>query len=171
MTDPFITYRVNALETLFRQIADTRMAGLPVINGALRVEAVGFEPGGVQPGQAPALCGILLTPWFMNLVYLPLAREDEPSRVGVKRRLPVGREHFEFIGAHEAAIGTFDACSLFSPMFDFADHAAARTTAEAVLANLRGAPVPASQPVAEKPEVAPSRPSRRGFLFGRGGAK
>ena len=43
-TDPMLAYRISALETLFRQIADTRMAGLPVINRALRVEAVGFEP-------------------------------------------------------------------------------------------------------------------------------
>jgi [NiFe] hydrogenase assembly HybE family chaperone len=161
--DPMLAYRVSALEALFRQIADTRMAGLPVVNPALRVEAVGFEACVPEPDLPPAASGVLVTPWFMNLVRLPLAREDDMGRVGVSRRLALGRERFDFIGAHEAAIGTFDACSLFSPMFDFASQQAAIATARAVLARLRE-----SLPeVAEAGAEQPSRPSRRGFLFGR----
>jgi [NiFe] hydrogenase assembly HybE family chaperone len=162
-TDPMLAYRISALEALFRRIADTRMAGLPIVNGALRIEAVGFEPCASESGLPPAASGVLVTPWFMNLVRLPLAREDELGRVGVARRLALGREHFDFIGAHEAAIGTFDACSLFSPMFDFASQDAAVGTARAVLARLREPLPEVAKDAAEQPE----RPARRGFLFGR----
>lgn len=165
-TDPMLAYRISALETLFRQIADTRMAGLPVINRALRVEAVGFEPCASEPDLPAAVSGVLVTPWFMNLVRLPLVREDDAGRVGVSRRLALGNERFDFIGAHEAAIGTFDACSLFSPMFDFPDHDNAVATARAVLIRLRSAqPDAVAAPREAEGEV--ERPSRRGFLFGR----
>lgn len=166
-SDPMLAYRISALEALFRQIADTRMAGLPVINPALRVEAVGFEPVAEADASAPelpaALAGVLITPWFMNLVRLPLVREDDPGRVGVSRRLALGNERFDFIGAHEAAIGTFDACSLFSPMFEFASQDAAVATARAVLERLRAPQPEGTGAAAEKVE----KPSRRGFLFGR----
>ena len=59
-TDPMLAYRISALETLFRQIADTRMAGLPVINRALRVEAVGFEPCASEPDLPAAVSGVLV---------------------------------------------------------------------------------------------------------------
>ena len=166
-TDPMLAYRISALEALFRQIADTRMAGLPIMNEALRVELVGFELCASEPDLPAAASGVLVTPWFMNLLRLPLAREDDLGRVGVTRRLALGRERFDFIGAHEAAIGTFDACSLFSPMFDFASQDTAVATAQAVLVRLRE-PLPdvakdAAKDAAEQPE----RPARRGFLFGR----
>jgi [NiFe] hydrogenase assembly HybE family chaperone len=153
--------RVHALEALFRDIAGQRMADVPVLNRALRVEAVGFEPHALEPGLDAGATGILITPWFMNLLRLPLRREDDSTRSGASRSLPVGRERFDFIGAFEPAIGTFEACSLFSPMFDFRDHDAARATADAVLARLRAAP----------DGNEPARPARRGFLFGRGGAR
>ena len=163
MIDPMLAHRISALEALFSQIADTRMAGLPIVNAALRVEAVGFEPCTSEPDLPAAASGVLVTPWFMNLVRLPLAREDDLGRVGVTRRLAVGRERFDFIGAHEAAIGTFDACSLFSPMFDFASQDSAVATAQAVLARLREL----LPEVVKDATDQPARPARRGFLFGR----
>lgn len=163
MPDAAIAVRVAALEALFRAIADTRMSGVPVLNGALCVEAVGFASHAPEPGPDDGAIGILITPWFMNLLRLPLVREDDVTRVGRSRSLTVGRERFDFIGAHEAAFGSFEACSLFSPMFDFPDQAAARLTAVAVLSSLR----------VEPPEHAarPVQPARRGFLFGRSGAR
>ncbi len=162
MTDPLLAYRVTTLETLFRRIADTRAADLSPINAALRVEAIGFEPCAGQPDLPPAASGILITPWCMSLMRLPLAREDDPGRVGVVRRLTVGREQFDFIGEHQAAIGTFDTRPLSSDMSGFADHEAARAIAAAMLARLRAAP---------SPQPAQSRPARRSFLFGRGGSR
>ncbi|MFT7774479.1 [NiFe]-hydrogenase assembly chaperone HybE [Roseateles sp.] len=144
--------RVQALEALFRHIEGTRMAGVPVLNPALRVEAVGFEPVAVEPGGAPAAVGVLLTPWFMNLVWLPLQAVE--GGVGQMRAREVGGLGFEFITAHEPGFGAYEACSLASPMFEYASQTQARATAAAVLAELR-------------PVAAPVSNARRGFLFGR----
>ena len=136
--------------------------------------------------------GILITPWFMNLVCFSLARQDQPALVGSSRAQVVGTQSFEFIAAHEERFGSYAACSLFSPMFEFKDQATAVATAEAVLAELRKPPevaaanasapatasASASKPVAaalsatpQAAELAASNPAsvsgRRGFLFGR----
>lgn len=147
--------RVQALEHLFEHIERTRMLGVPLLNPALRVEAIGFAPH-TSDDDEPGAVGVLVTPWFMNLLWMPLAARDHPSDGAGTRLRGIGDEVFEFIRAHEAPFGAFEACSLFSPMSGFADHAAARATAEAVLASLR-APAP-----------GPMRPARRAILFGRG---
>ncbi len=154
--------RVAQLEAAYRHIAATRMAGLPLCHPGLQVAALGFEP---LPGSGGAL-GVLLTPWFMNLVWLPM--DDEPMQptlgFGQTRARAVGTERFDFIGAHEPGCGAFEACSLFSPMAEFADQAAALATAHAVLHELRKPP----EPPAAAPAVA--APARRSFLFGARGA-
>jgi [NiFe] hydrogenase assembly HybE family chaperone len=88
---------------------------------------------------------------------------------------------FEFIGNRDAVLGDYQACSLFSPMFEFADHATAVDTAAASLAALfdaasrLGSDVPAgaeAKPASASP--APATPatatsaalSKRDFLFG-----
>jgi [NiFe] hydrogenase assembly HybE family chaperone len=161
--------RFKALEQVFTHIAATRMQGVPVQNPALRVQAVGFAPQADIDGEY--LLGILVTPWFMNLVCLPLALPisgEAPLGVGQKAKRQIGSETFEFIGAHEDGVGAFTCCSLFSPMFEFVDHAAAIATANEVLILLR-TPAPNSVRVLNvKDEAAPSR---RGFLFGRGGPR
>lgn len=170
--------RVQTLEQVFAHIAATRMQGVPVQNEALRVQAVGFAPQ-ADPAGGEWLLGVLVTPWFMNLVYLPLAvasAGDAVLGVGLKASRQIGRQTFEFIGAHEDGVGAFACCSLFSPMFEFADHAAAVATACEVLNLLRTpAPSPASTPAQKPTSVldgkAEAAPSRRGFLFGRGGPR
>jgi len=137
--------RTALLETAFRDIACQRMAGVPVLHARLHVQAVGFE---AAEGVA---VGVLVTPWFMNLLRLPLGDDAAMLPVGAKADREVGLRRFEFIGAHEPVLGAFEACPLFSPMFDFADQAAAVATAQAVLQQLRPEPVP----------------PLRGFLFGR----
>lgn len=102
---------------------------------------------------------MLVTPWFMNLVWLP-AEATVPTAVGATRMRRVGNEALPFIGAHEEGFGAYEACSLFSPMFEFADHEAALATARAVLDALR------------KPQPAPpAMASRRALLLGCGAAR
>lgn len=137
------------LQNTFSSISVTRMKDVPVQNPALHVEAVGFAPAG------DGWLGILITPWFMNLVRLPHASASKCLGVGQKAEYPIGSERFEFIGAEEDEIGAFETCSLFSPMFEFADHAAAVATAQEVLKLLR------------KPVDTVQAPARRGFLLGR----
>ena len=152
-----LSARLAALEECFRRIERERLRGLPMFNPALAVQAVDFEP---EPGHGLAL-GVLVTPWFMNLVRLPLVTGVEMLAVGETAPRTLGERHFDFIGAHEAALGPFEACSLFSPMAEFADQAAALATAQAVLQQLRGRP--STRP--------PEQPARRGFLFGRRGVE
>ncbi len=157
--------RVQALAQTFERIGHTRMRGVPVQNPQLCVQAIGFETAPGLDHVPEALAGILITPWFMNLVRLPMAA-DAPTKSwlapGRKARRMLGCERFEFIGAFEEGFGAFEVCSLFSPMFEFANHQAAVVTATQVLALLRE---PVAAPVASASVTLP--PSRRGFLFGR----
>jgi [NiFe] hydrogenase assembly HybE family chaperone len=161
-----MTTRVPRLVAAFEHIARTRMAGVPVLNPALSVEAVGFEPQADAAGES-GVVGVLVAPWFMNLIWLPADATDESHRIGETRLHVLGGERFEFIGAHEPGIGAYALCSLFSPMFEFADQTAARATAQAVLVSLREAPVPPPAAAASMTETAPAR---RTFLFGRSAA-
>jgi [NiFe] hydrogenase assembly HybE family chaperone len=112
----------------FEVVRETRMHDVPILNPALSVEAVGFAPW-----EAHWL-GVLVTPWFMNLMLLPRAAEQWVRlRPGEKHTYVFPSGAFEFIGGREAAIGEYQSCSLFSPMFEFADHETARLTAEACL--------------------------------------
>ena len=142
--------RVAGLVARFDEIARTRMAGVPVANPALRVEAIGFSLQAEADGTKVA-AGILLTPWFMSLVRLPLHCETGMAGAGQVQQHAFGRQVFEFIGGHEALLGAYAACSLFSPMFEFADQDSARAMALAVLEQL--------QP--QTPPPAPNLAARR----------
>jgi [NiFe] hydrogenase assembly HybE family chaperone len=114
-----------ALEAVYRR-AGERMRGLGIVNEALAVEAVGFAP------WAGHWLGVMVTPWFMNVVLAPRLRDAWPRILpGDKHRerLPAGE--FEFIGAFEPDVGAFAIASLFSPVLEFEDHATARAVAAA----------------------------------------
>lgn len=149
--------RVQHLVDFYRRVQAERMQGIPILNPALAVEAVGFTASPPEDGAPTVLEGVLITPWFMSLLRLPAAVEGHGGRVGRKRVLGFGQERFEFIGAHDEALGFHEACGLFSPMGQFRSQAQARETAEAVLAELRPAPVAAPEPV----------PARRAFFMAR----
>ena len=164
----------------YRKIEQTRMAGLPMLNPALEVACFGFE----RQGEAARPLGVLVTPWCMNLMLLPGEGDDWSSRaVGEKQMITLPSGHYEFIHAEDAALGRFASCSLFSPMAEFEDQAAADATAEAVLqalfvdehraenerealAEAYRAPTPEeTEPENAEPD-APKTLSRRGFLTG-----
>lgn len=145
-----LTRRVNALTSHYRRVRAGRMAGLPVLNAVLDVEATGFEWVGLpEEGASPVAEGVLITPWFMSLVRLPLANLPHGNRVGKKSVRAFGCEHFEFIGAHDDSVGYHESCALFSPMDEFNSQNLARDTAIAVLAQLRRMEAPAIAPRAE----------------------
>lgn len=131
------------LINLFKMIETERMDGIPVLNKQLSVDALGFDVFG------DFYLGVLLTPWFMNLMLLPV--EEEPPKldgkiVGTKQShaLPGGR--FEFIVGHEAEFGSFLSCSLFSPVFEFGDQETAMQTAQSVLDQVLTSPDPEAEP-------------------------
>jgi [NiFe] hydrogenase assembly HybE family chaperone len=133
------------LEAAFRRIEAERMAGVPILNPALRVEAVGFARW-----QGHWL-GALITPWFMNLVLVP-GPEGEWQSVAdgarIFRHFPAG--DYAFLGGNEAELGEFQTCALFSPMGLFADQDGVRAVAVAALGMLMVDP---SQKEAEAPAL------------------
>lgn len=144
------------LESLFRQIADTRMQGIPILNPALQVQAIGFRQWDGPHGLL--WVGVLLTPWFMNLLLLPAAPDSlPPVPPGGEVVVPLPGDALPFMAGHETALGDYRLCSLFSPVLQFADQASACNTAEEVLKLL----FPAAQP------TAPDLSRRRLFGLGR----
>jgi [NiFe] hydrogenase assembly HybE family chaperone len=147
---------MEGLESAFRAIEAERMAGLPILNHALLVEAVGFR-------LWRAHCvGVLITPWFMKLLVLP------PDGDGFHDLAPGSRHNFEFptgpceltVG-EEPGIGRFLGESLFSPMAAFASQAQAVAKAEGIMLRLM---TPRPQP--ETPPEPPAQPIRRALLRG-----
>ena len=118
----------SLLCAVFERIAQTRMQGLPFLNPALCVEAVGFRP------WKEFWLGVMVTPWMMNLMLLPREMESWPMVArGERQDYPFPSGNYDFIMAHDDALGEYMMCSLFSPTQQFGDHETARQTAEFVL--------------------------------------
>ncbi|MCE1235518.1 MAG: [NiFe]-hydrogenase assembly chaperone HybE [Hyphomicrobiales bacterium] len=148
------------LAAIYTEIAERSMRDLPVYDPRLSVEAVGFTAVGDR------VVGVLTTPWFMNLVVCdrPGGAPATPAVKGasVTHVLPGGE--FSFVVGEIDGFGRLDSASLFSPMFDFADAATVRATAEAAIAEVMTAPTeePTATPPAERRDI-----DRRALLFGR----
>lgn len=116
----------HTLEAVFNRILQQRMAGLPVLNPALSVQALDFQ------SYRDNWAGILITPWFMNLLLLPTAESEwRTLSSGEKIRCSFPHGEFEFIIAVEQELGCYAACSLYSPMFQFDRQEVAAATAQA----------------------------------------
>ena len=156
--------RVQTLVDFYRHVQTERMQGIPLLNPALRVEAVGFEWAlALEEAAEPVAEGVLITPWFMSLLRLPAVNGPHGNRVGRKAVRDFGSERFDFIGAHDPAIGYHETCALFSPMNGFTSQDLARETALASLALVRPRPeAEAVAPIATEP-----LPARRAFFMAR----
>ena len=121
-------YLISSLEELYTRIQNERMAGIPVVNPALSVKAIGFQHWGSH------CLGVLITPWFMNLMLLPCEGDDwQDLPIGAKKFHAFPSGSYEFIVGEDPEIGRYQMCSLFSPMFDFESQEQAIDTAEEVL--------------------------------------
>lgn len=123
--------RVERLASDFREIWNARMRDLPMVNKALRVEAVGFVLHEGRP------LGVLISPWFMNLIMLP--REDEDwgdLTPGAKEEITFPSGAYEFLHNTREMGGGYKACSLFSPMGEFQTQAQAADVARAIMVEL-----------------------------------
>ncbi|MDQ0503699.1 [NiFe]-hydrogenase assembly chaperone HybE [Xanthobacter agilis] len=174
-------------EAVFQEIHAARMKGVPFVNGALSVKAVGFR---AHEGR---VVGVLVTPWFMNIILLPALGEDWSGLpTGTREEIAFPSGAYEFLSAERPETGPYKACSLFSPMFDFSSMLQAVETAEAVIPSLldpanraegtrsgeirrraeADAARAAEQERAAEDDTAPAGPptalSRRAMIFGPG---
>ncbi|MCU4654190.1 [NiFe]-hydrogenase assembly chaperone HybE [Roseibacterium sp. SDUM158016] len=169
-----IRAKTRALEAEFIEIWHAKMRDVPMVNRALEVRAVGFRRHGEH------LLGVLVSPWFMNLVLLPAETEDWSGlKPGAKEVIDFPSGAYEFTHNTREMIGGYKACSLFSMMGEFRTQEAAVDVARAVMAALfdegnraetdRRADIRASREAeaaaATLPEPDPE-PSRRAVLTG-----
>jgi hypothetical protein len=127
-----MTIKVADLVARYQAIYEERMRDLPIVNPKLAVEAVGFDQWEEKD------LGILITPWFMNLVLLP----DSDRLVDTVYQ--------------DEELGTYLAAVLFRTVADFPDQDVARAVAEEALAQI----------LAEPPAKETGNVSRRGLLTG-----
>ncbi|MCE6957936.1 [NiFe]-hydrogenase assembly chaperone HybE [Cereibacter sphaeroides] len=123
-----VAERVARLVSDFEDIWHSRMRDVPLVNKSLHVEAVGFRLHEGRP------LGVLVAPWFMNLVMLPGPDEDWSALTpGAKEQIAFPSGEYEFIHNVRAMGGGYKACSLFSPMSDFNSQLQAVEVARAVM--------------------------------------
>lgn len=159
--------RSKALVADFTEVFHSRMRDLPMVNQALHVQAVAFQP------YEGGFLGVLIAPWFMNLLYLP-GPDRIALKTGAKEVLTFPSGDYEFMHAAREMVGPYMACALFSPMGDFTSQLQAVDVARAAMIELfkeenrgetdRAADIRAAReaelaPSAEEPEpdLAPSR--------------
>ncbi len=148
------------LARVYGPIYEEVMRDVPICNHALAIEAVGFR------AFEKRILGIIITPWFMNLVAVEQTRDGDavPKLDGSSLRLSLPAGDVDFIADMLEGFGELHSCSLFSPMFDFADMDVARRTAEEALEALFEPSTLADAPATAKPAAALDR---RAFLRGR----
>jgi [NiFe] hydrogenase assembly HybE family chaperone len=147
--------RLPALVASFTRIS-AGLADLPFYNAALAVEAVGFQPFGRES------LGVLVTPWFMNLMLIPGEAEAYSENAnGAKRvvEFPSGTQTFLHGGTED--FGMFWSRSLASPMDAYRSQPQVRAAARLALARLL-TPPPAETP---DPDDAPAVSRRTLFTF------
>lgn len=132
--------RIAALTAWFQHIYETRMVDVPICNRALAIEASGFRR------YEDGWLGVLVTPWFINIVALPVEGEGWAvlsAGTFVMRDLPAGARRFAV--EREGGIGTFQMTNLYSPPHYPNQECARAAGLEALEAALR-APEPAPAP-------------------------
>ena len=150
------TARVKALVASFERIGGESMRGLPFYNEALSVEAVGFDRLG------DGWLGVLITPWFMNLMLVseqPIPYVEAAN--GKKRTVELPGGPVKFLCGGTEDFGMFDAHSIASAMNVYRSQAQARAAARLALARMRTPP----QPEAAHPPTAAQTVVSRRSLF------
>ena len=141
----------------FRKIHAERMLDMPFLNPRLEVSAVGFREFDEHA------VGVLVTPWFMNLVLLPGEQEWSRLAQGSVVKVVLPGSEIEFNVSHDDDFGTHLSAALFSSVADFPDQDTAVAIATEIVHQLFD---PESEPKAAEP---PSMSRRE--LFARLGAR
>jgi [NiFe] hydrogenase assembly HybE family chaperone len=147
-----VNTRIADIIERFQQIGKNNVQDLPIYNHKLRVEAVNFQH--LNPTE---WVGVLITPWFMDLMIIP--DQSEPWDIHatgkrVARELPA--KTYQFIQGGDEVLGSYLTCSLYSPMDAFDYQELAQSAALAALHTALTPPEPPPPPEYE----------RRNFLRG-----
>ena len=134
---------VTALVDHYRTVHAERMHGLPIVNPALEVAAIGFREFDSHE------LGVLLTPWFMNLVLLPRSAEWYGVAQGEEVELEMPSGPVAFTTCDDERLGLYLSAILFRTVTDFPDQATALDVGRAVMEELF-----------TPPKVPPSKPQR-----------
>jgi [NiFe] hydrogenase assembly HybE family chaperone len=125
-----MTGTLDELVRHFEQIYLEHMQDLPIVNKRVQVEAAGF-----QDFDGHEL-GVLITPWFMNLVLLPADETWAESAQGDKSSIEFPSGPIEFTVSRDETLGTYLTAVLFRSVSDFPDHDVARDIAKQVMKEL-----------------------------------
>ncbi len=121
----------DTLEQSFKRIHKENMQGIPILNPAIDVQALGF-----QEWQGRVL-GVIITPWLMNLVLLPAEGEDwSQMALGHKQPHEFPSRSYKFMINDIEGIGPCQTYSMCSPMRDFSTHQQAVQVAQDFLDGL-----------------------------------
>jgi len=128
--DTFTPISSESLVDRYRFIYKERMQDLPIVNSALEVEAVGFRVFDVHQ------IGVLISPWFMNLVLLLGTDIGSRLKQGSKSTLRFPSGPVEFITSQDETLGPYLTAVLFRSVADFADQGTTRAVALEVMQEL-----------------------------------
>lgn len=138
----------------YHTVYTERMRGLPICNSALEVEVVGLST------LSEHQLGVLITPWFMNLVLLPGDETWANELAGAICALQLPSASCEFTVCQDEILGTFLSAVLFHSVSDFPDQETAVAIAREALLQLL------QQPAETVQRHSGSAISRRRLLSG-----
>ncbi|WP_455367005.1 [NiFe]-hydrogenase assembly chaperone HybE [Kaarinaea lacus] len=154
---------VNNLVRRFQQIGTERIYGLPIYNERLNVEAVDFQEceGG--------LIGILVTPWFMNIMLLPHDTAFyQHQELGEKVKYQLASGEHEFVIGEDEEVGRYLFRTVTSPTHCYKKQVAAVASGKKALTALLTPPEQeeAEPVVSQQVEFTP-RPTEEKHNSGR----
>lgn len=164
MSDQVTEDRITKLVQRFTHIGDTGMRDLPIYNHNLAVEAVGFQP--MENGWL----GVLITPWFINVIYLPEQKSAASKSLGEKLSHKLASGEHEFTVGEDDELGYYDFITLASPTLMYKSQQAARTAAEKALCKLLTPPEEYQEQIPEQPVqfITPEQKGKQRRKFLRG---
>ncbi len=156
--------RITKLVTRFTHIGETGMRDLPIYNNHLEVEAVGFRR--TENGWL----GVLITPWFINVILMPEQKSASNVPLGNKRTHELASGEHVFTVGEDEELGSYEFITLASPTFKYKSQQAARDISEKALLKLCTPPEEYQEEVPEQAvqfvSAEQKNKQRRAFLRG-----
>lgn len=128
------------LETHFKSVHKDEMDDLKLCNKNVHVEGIGFHL------HDNHWIGIMITPWFLNLMIIPQSGQPWPELTegrgkDIVLEFPCG--NLKFAPRIDPVIGSHLCCLLASPLNDYKTHDEVVSIAHQVLADLQRIPMKA----------------------------